>query len=522
MSDDDHEFEDQVVENDDDHELGDQVDKTDDVSVHAEVVPPPIDTWDGDLDGYCSFQPTNDMGNAQRLIHRHGEDLLFVQGSGWLAWDGARWSRRGGAHMAAAYSQSTARKIVDEARSVAAGGDKKRAGPLFSHAVRSGNQNRLTASLAAAATMLRTLEDEFDTHPFLVTTKSGAIELGERVNLRPAHRDDRMTRIIDTTFDESAPALEFEKFVEKILPDPEVREFVRRFFGYCLSGDTSEQVVALFYGLGNNGKSTLINCVSHVLGDFHQTLPFSSFVRSDRRGGGDATPDLAKLPGARLVTASEPEVGDRLSESLIKWMTGGERMTVRKLHEDYFDFTPQFKVILAFNSRPVIRGTDDGIWRRLLLVPFDRKIGKDDVAPVYAALEDEAPGILQWLCNGFELWRESGLAVPERVRAATESYRTDFDQVGRFIAEWCETGKVEILEERTGVLWNAYTLWCRQAGEEPSKQKRFGDALRDRGYPASKSVGNRTRKGIKVSAAALAILEEDAQRRDRSERGEID
>ncbi len=144
----------------------------------------------------------------------------------------------------------------------------------------------------------------------------------------------------------------------------------------------------MLWGKGSNGKSTLLSCLGHVFGDLHEPLPFASFVKDDRRRGSEATPDLALLPGARLVTASEPETGARLSESMIKWMTGGERMKVRHLNRGFFDFQPQFKVTLAFNNKPSVRGQDKGIWRRLLLVPFTEEIGKAQVAPVRAALED--------------------------------------------------------------------------------------------------------------------------------------
>ena len=170
--------------------------------------------------------------------------------------------------------------------------------------------------------------DDMDRDSALLTVLNGTVELLARTRLREHRREDLLTRLAPVLFDEGARAPVFEAFVERIVPDAEVRAFLQRWFGYCLTGDTSEQVVVMLWGAGSNGKSTLLFCLGHVFEDLHEPLPFASFVKDDRRRGSEATPDLALLPGARLVTASEPETGARLSESMIKWMTGGERMKV--------------------------------------------------------------------------------------------------------------------------------------------------------------------------------------------------
>lgn len=445
----------------------------------------PSDTdFDGDLGGWCSWRPRNDLGNAQRLIARHGADLVWLRRIGWLAWDGRRWNRNEGPERAQLAAQATAEAIRAEARAAKAAGDGTRAKALSGWARYSGASGRIAAMQREAAPRLVRVADDMDRDPVLLTVLNGTVELLARVRLRGHRREDLLTRLAPVLFDEGSRAPVFEAFVERIVPDAEVRAFLQRWFGYCLTGDTSEQVVVMLWGAGSNGKSTLLFCLGHVFEDLHEPLPFASFVKDDRRRGSEATPDLALLPGARLVTASEPETGARLSESMIKWMTGGERMKVRHLNHGFFDFQPQFKVTLAFNNKPSVRGQDKGIWRRLLLVPFTEEIGKAQVAPVRAALEDEGPGILNWLLDGVEMWREAGLMIPERVRAATEDYRADSDPVGRFLSE-C-TARRERSNVKASELWEVYERWCRAAAEEPVTRRRFGLILRDKGVPKEK------------------------------------
>jgi hypothetical protein len=174
-------------------------------------------------------------------------------------------------------------------------------------------------------------------------------------------------------YDPNAEAPIFHKFIREVVPDDEVRIFLQRFFGYCLTGSTKEQAILMLWGEGSNGKSTLVDLLNWLLGDYALVTPFASLLHTDQRRGGEPTPDLARMPGARLVSAAEPETGARFAESMLKQLTGGEKMTVRHLRQDFFEFKPQFKLCLSFNNKPYIRGQDEGIWRRLLLVPFNQR-----------------------------------------------------------------------------------------------------------------------------------------------------
>ena len=186
---------------------------------------------------------------------------------------------------------------------------------------------------------------------------------------------------------------------------------------YCPTGVTTEQKLVFNYGEGGNGKSVFIDLIAKMMGPYAVSLPFASLLRDDRKRGAEATPDLARLPGARLVRASEPEKGSRFAEATIKAITGGEEITVRHLNHGFFDFVPHFKLTLSGNHKPAIRGQDRGIWRRFLLVPWevnvpDEQQDKDLPAKLWA----ERDGVLNWILDGVRIWLECGLVVPDRAR----------------------------------------------------------------------------------------------------------
>ncbi len=230
----------------------------------------PSDTdFDGGLNGWCSWLPRNDLGNAQRLIARHGPDLIWLRRTGWLAWDGRRWNRDEGPERAQRAAQATAEAIRAEAAAAKAAGDGARAKALSEWARNSGASGRIAAMQREAAPRLVRGADDMDRDPALLTVLNGTVELLARTRLREHRREDLLTRLAPVLFDEGARAPVFEAFVERIVPDAEVRAFLQRWFGHCLTGDTSEQVVVMEWGAGSNGKSTLLSCLGHVFGDLH-------------------------------------------------------------------------------------------------------------------------------------------------------------------------------------------------------------------------------------------------------------
>jgi putative DNA primase/helicase len=258
--------------------------------------------------------------------------------------------------------------------------------------------------------------------------------------------------------------------------------FVQKAAGYSLTGDTREQVAFFPWGSGANGKSTFLNAIQGVLGDYAKQTPLETLLL--KREGGIPN-DLARLHGARFVSAVETESGRRLAEAQLKQMTGGDRLVARFLHQEFFEFVPMFKVWLATNHRPLIRGTDHAIWRRIRLIPFTVRIPDSEQDRELAEkLKAEYPGILRWLAEGCLAWQAEGLGAPEPARSATEGYRREMDALAPFLAERCFTGTAAPLEAKVGkaVLYAEYSAWCANAGETLLSQSDFGKALRDRGF----------------------------------------
>jgi putative DNA primase/helicase len=278
-----------------------------------------------------------------------------------------------------------------------------------------------------------------------------------------------------------------------VLPGEEVRTFVQRAAGYSATGDISEQCIFIHYGLGANGKSTFSEVVRAALGDYAMKTPTETLLvkRSD-----NIPNDVARLKGARYVTASETEDGRRLSESLVKEMTGGDTMSARFLHAEWFDFQPTHTVHLSTNHKPEVRGTDHAIWRRIRLVPWTVTIQeKDQDKKLSQKLREELPGILAWIVRGCAQWRSDGLEAPEEVREATKAYRSEMDTLAAFIEEECEVG--EDLEVPATPLYKRFCRWCEDAGETSGKQKAFGMRLAERGFKSVQGT-KKPYKGLKM------------------------
>lgn len=457
-------------------------------------------------------EPRNDLGNARRLVARHGHNLAAIgqEKVAWLVWDGKRFSREAGFAEALRLAQQTSEKIIDEADAIAAqfnrprpiGADNapevrqwaseqarndKRASLQRRFALSSGNIGKCRAMLDAAVPVLRRAATEFDALPMLFNVENGTLEFrsASDIFLREHRQADLLTKLARVAYDPEADCPKFRAFVHHILPNRRVARYVQSLLGYCLTGDTGEQTLFIFLGPGANGKSTLIETICDILSDYAVTLDIKTFLHNDRQRGGDATPDLARLPGARLVTAAEPEPGDRLSESLIKTITGGERIVVRPLFKDQSEIQPSFKPIILANNAPTIRGSDDGIWRRIVMVPFDVRIAKE--ARNKHLKEDllkERAGILNWLLDGLRIYLEEGLQPPPEVMKATDEYRTDNDQVGLFLSAATAADSAARVSSRE--LRDAYHSWCEANGLEPVHDNTFGRKMTDRGIRREK------------------------------------
>ncbi len=435
-----------------------------------------------------------DLGNSRRLVAAHGAGLRHVPEWGrWLAWTGTRWEvdLTGEAQRRA---KEVAEAILDEARA-------SRDDHLFRWGLRSESASALSAMLTVASTEpgIPVLVDELDRDPWLLAVANGTLDL-RTGTLRPADRADLITKGSPVAFDPAATAPTFERFLAEILPDPEVREFLQRWAGYALTGDVREQVFLVWYGTGQNGKSTFKEVLLALLGDL--AVPAAPKLLLETRHEAHPT-QIADLHGRRLVVSHEVEDGLRLDEALVKELTGGDRLKARYMRQDYWSFAPTHKLLLACNHRPRVRGTDHGIWRRLRLVNFDVRVPdeKQDKA-LGAKLRAELPGILNWALAGCLAWQADGLQPPKAVIDATAEYRRESDLLGQFVEERCVVA--DGCQVRSAELYATYRTWCDENGlDHPLSQKALTRQLDERGFDRSENrAGQAIWLGIGLETAA--------------------
>jgi putative DNA primase/helicase len=334
--------------------------------------------------------------------------------------------------------------------------------------------------------------ERLDADPWVLNVCNGTLDL-RTGHLRPHARADLLTKLAPVTYDPGALCPTWEAFLSRILAgDVALIRFVQKVIGYSLTGSTQEQCLFILYGAGANGKSTLIQTISALLGDYARQTPTESLLV--QRGDGVRN-DLARLQGARFVSAVEVEGGRRLAEALVKQLTGGDTITARFLYGEHFEFQPMFKLWLAVNHKPVVQGTDHAIWRRLRLIPFTVTIpAAEQDKRLTEKLRAELPGILRWAVEGCLAWQQEGLAPPTAVKRATGDYRAEMDVIAAFIRDCCVVEPQR--QVSTSELYAEYRGWCEQMGESAVTQKAFGTALRERGCTPGRTSGGRLWVGI--------------------------
>lgn len=462
---------------------------------------------DIDENGRGTTQPAGgynltDLGNARRLVHRHGRNLRYCWlWRKWLVWDGKRWVKDDTGEVYR-LAKETVSSIYQEA--AAAPNDEARK-ELGKHATRSEAGARIKEMVDLARSDVPVMPDELDASPDLLNTESGTIDLrtGE---LREHRREDLITKIAPTTYRPDAAAPTWEAFLERVLPGEDLRAFVQRTVGYSATGDTSEQCMFINHGGGANGKSTFQEAIAAALGDYAMRTP-TEMLLAKRTDG--VPNDVARLKGARFVTASETEEEGRLAESRIRDLTGHDTITARFMKAEWFDFAPTHKLWLSTNHKPEIRGTDAAIWRRIRLVPWAVTIPpaeQDKKLPI--ALRHELAGILAWVVRGCLQWRREGLQAPDEVRKATGEYRAEMDVLAGFLVECCEldTGHWEYAKD----LYECYKRWCDENGERPEPQRKFGGRLGERGFQRDRggSRGAGIWRGVRLTEGEKEALRE--------------
>ncbi len=435
-----------------------------------------------------------DTGNAQRLARQYGAGLRYVKQWGWLAYVDGRWQRDGEAHAmqcAKACINGMLREAIETP-------DRIRRDMLLDHAKRSFNANKLEAmlSLARSEPGIVARVEEFDTNPWLVNVLNGTLDVRTGV-LRPHNPDDRITRLAPVVYSPTTTAPRFKRFLAEVFSgDSDLIGFVQRALGYSMTGVTQGQAFFTCWGAGSNGKSTLLNAIARVLGDYAKPLKADALMSSPYKNSSGADPEIASLVGARFVTASEPRGGE-LDTAKVKELTGGDPMQVRELHKMPFTFVPQFKMWLSTNERPTVTETTTGIWRRIKLIPFTVSFEgrRDETLP--EALAAEASGILNWLLEGVRQWQEHGLVEAQAVRDATKEYRDEEDPYNDFFTEVLVRG---IASERVElkVAYEAFTSWAQQNEAPLLSDKEFPKRAEARGYHKTRSNGKRWLVGCRL------------------------
>mgnify|MGYP002711941019 FL=1 len=318
--------------------------------------------------------------------------------------------------------------------------------------------------------------DEFDKDDMLLNVANGYIDLTSRELYK--HDINKMfSQIANTDYSEKMQPAVWLDFLNDIFAgDKTVIRYIQKALGYSLTGSTREQVMFILFGKGRNGKSIFVETIAEILGDYSNNMQAKSLMV---KKNDNVNTDIARLSKARFVTSSEPNEGFRFDEGLIKQITGGDKVTARFLYAEEFEYTPKFKIWVSTNHKPIIRGTDDGIWRRLVLIPFDVQIPEEKVdKDLKYKLLREAPAILNWMAEGAYMWMREGLELPEKLKDAGQTYRTEMDVVEQFIQEKCK--RAEDVRETGKALYEEYKKWADENNEYKMDKNKFGKKLKEK------------------------------------------
>lgn len=318
--------------------------------------------------------------------------------------------------------------------------------------------------------------DEFDKDDMLLNVANGYIDLTSRELYK--HDIYRMfSQIANTDYSEKMQPAVWLDFLNDIFAgDKAVIRYIQKALGYSLTGSTREQVMFILFGKGRNGKSIFVETIAEILGDYSNNMQAKSLMV---KKNDNVNTDIARLSKARFVTSSEPNEGFRFDEGLIKQITGGDKVTARFLYAEEFEYTPKFKIWVSTNHKPIIRGTDDGIWRRLVLIPFDVQIPEEKVdKDLKYKLLREAPAILNWMAEGAYMWMREGLELPEKLKASSKAYRTEMDVIEQFIEDECK--RVDDGRVKANELYSVYKNWANENNAYKMSNKDFGQKMKEK------------------------------------------
>jgi putative DNA primase/helicase len=425
---------------------------------------------------------------AHRLAASHARHLMFVRGVGWHHWDGKRWAEDDRGESKRAVGVVLRAALAEAVKLDASSRDE-----LIADVRRCETANGVAGvlDLAAALEPFAFCVYDLDPDPWLLNCQNGTLDL-RTMQIRPHDPADRITKITRAGYDADAVSGEWDRFLERVLPDVEVRGYLQRLVGLSLLGKVVEHIFPVLTGSGGNGKGTTYAALLWMLGDYGHAAEMDLFMQA-KTNPNQASPALMGLRGKRLVVASETEKAKRLAVALMKHLTGGDPITTRPLYGKPVTFQPSHTVLMVTNDPPKVPADDLAVWRRIRVVPFTVKITDEEMdGHLDTSLQLAADAVLAWAVEGYRQYVANGdrLNEPSAVLHATTDYKIASDALAKFISDMCTTGPHIHVGHRE--LFTAWRAWCADTGELPGTEKEFGLAVEDKGYPARKTnIGKR-------------------------------
>lgn len=435
------------------------------------------------------FRPT-DLWNSENFFKEYDGQLLYCKKWGsWLIYQEGKWQEDEKNE-----TQELAKKVIlGYYREVSETIDDKARKRLENQARKSESHRALKAmiDLANSSRSMAVIPDDFDQDSYILNLENGTMDL-KTLEFREHRAKDMLTKRTNVDYKPHSLCPKWLAFLDKIfVGNKSLIDYIQTALGYSLTGDIGEQCLFILYGpTGWNGKSTFINTIQELLGDYAISTPFETFLT---RRGEHIPNDLARMREARVVIAVEAGEGRKFNEAMLKNMTGRDKITARFLRQEYFEFHAKFKLWLATNHRPTVREFSPSYWGRIRLIPFKLSIPEEERIPHYEKiLLEEKEGIFTWILEGYKQWQERGLITPEEIKEATAEYKSSMDVVAEFIEDCCIENR--LAQATTKELYSEYNNWCEENKEKPISTRAFGRRLEERGYKALK-IGKKRDRG---------------------------
>lgn len=473
-------------------------------------------TFDGNKIPKPKFMMTH-HANLERLINKFGNNVINTT-SKWHSWRGTHWVEND--NDIYTYALELPAIIEKEAKLLEGKYYKER----IKWATESSMKGNIEAVIGLAKKLLTVSEDKINNSPWLLNCLNGTVDLrtGELLQHNP---NDFITKICPINYNKNAKCENFINVIARVCLEEDretkaVVNFLQRWFGYCATGSVREQKMIVHWGSGSNGKSTIIDIIAHVLGDYSSVAPPGLLMSS----GNERHPtEIASLFSKRMVTAHETAEGGTLREDFVKQATGGDKMMARYMREDFFEFSPTHKLQLLTNHKPTIRGQDHAIWRRVLLVPYNASFGDADIVAmglakfvkdenIFDNMMKEKEGILAWIVEGAIKWFVDGLQPPDLVVNASKDYKHEQDRILQFIKEECVIGaelNCQLYGKKTEEsAFKRYGDWCDDNGFKPLGRNKFGEAL-ERIIPSAKREEKKKNGKDRIFINGLSLKQEE-------------